>query len=178
MRRSLALGGFSGTGKSTIGRALAARVALPLRDLDGMLTARWGPIAAQFARDGEAVFRARESDVLREAALGAPAVIATGAGAWIAAENRAVLASCWRVVLSAPLAELVRRIGPTDPARPLWDDDLAARYAARAEAYAVADLQVDTFGRDPGMIADAIARWWAEADSGCAGGYQSASEDG
>jgi shikimate kinase len=177
MRRSLALGGFAGSGKTSVGRALAARAGVPFLDLDEALADRWGPIAAQFADVGEARFRARESEVLGEVlaglAAGGPGVLATGGGTWVSAENRLRLAVCWRVVLRAPLAELRRRVGARDPTRPLWDEDVEARLAAREEAYSDADLLVDTAGRPVPELAEAIAAWWSDADSAPPDGYQS-----
>lgn len=177
MRRSLALGGFAGTGKTSVGRALAARAGVRFVDLDEALAERWGPIAGQFADVGEAGFRIRESAMLAEVlagfAGGGPGVLATGGGAWVSVENRRRLAACWRVVLRAPLAELRRRVGERDPSRPLWDDDLEARLAEREEAYSDAELLVDTAGRSVPDLAEAIAAWWSDADSAPPDGYQS-----
>lgn len=175
MHRSLAFGGFSGTGKTTVGRGVAARTGVAFVDLDQVLEDRWGPIPAQFETFGEAEFRVRESRMLAHALEGAaPIVLATGGGTWVAAENRRLLATCWRVVLSASVAELRSRVGDSDPRRPLWDGAIEARLAARATAYAEADLQLDTTGRDADDLADEIAKWWSDADSGGRVGYQSA----
>jgi shikimate kinase len=165
MRRGVALGGFAGTGKSTVGGALAARTGLPLIDVDEVLVARFGSIASQFADDGEAVFRARERALVAEVAAGATAVVATGGGTWIDPENRRLLRGFgWCVVLWASLPELLRRVGTTDATRPLWDDRVAERLATRTSAYEDADLRVDTDGRAVDDVAEEIASWWARAD--------------
>lgn len=158
MRLGIALGGFSGVGKTTVGRRLAALIDLPFVDTDALLAAVAGPPDTQIARDGEPVFRARERAVI--ASLPAtPQVIATGGGAWIDPVNRAALAErAWLVVLSAPLAEIRARVA--GEGRWAWSDAVEARFAARAPAYAVADHVVDTAGRDAEEVAAALASWW------------------
>ncbi len=83
--------GLMGSGKSSIGRRLAAHLQIPLIDLDDYLVKKAGcSIPEIFARDGEAEFRRMESEALREV-LGQRAVIATGGGVVMSALNRALL---------------------------------------------------------------------------------------
>lgn len=159
MRRGLALGGFSGVGKSTVGALVAARVGTPFVDTDAILAARWGPIPAQIRAD-ERAFRARESAVLAEVLAGPPCVIATGGGVWADAGNRARLRGAWRVVLLAPLEEIRTRVAADPTERPAWGPGVEERFASRIAAYEDADLLVDTSGRAPGELADLVARWW------------------
>ena len=80
--------GLMGSGKSSIGRRLAARLDLPLIDLDDYIVAKAGrSIPEIFKQDGEAVFRQMETDALAEV-VGKPAVIATGGGAVLSETNR------------------------------------------------------------------------------------------
>lgn len=159
--RGVALGGFMGVGKTTVGRALSARLGLPFVDTDAVLAARHGPIPAQLANDGEPAFRTRERAVVAEVAGGPACVVATGGGVWADARNRDVLRPGFRrVVLRAPLEVLAARVG-ADPSRPLWDDAVRARYEARRAAYADADLAVDVAHRDVGAIVEEIAAWLA-----------------
>lgn len=157
--RGLALGGFMGSGKTTVGRALAGILGLPFVDTDDLLAERHGPVAEQLVRDGEPVFRERERALVVELAGGAPRVIATGGGLWVDPMNRAVLRRVADlVVLAAPLDVLAGRVAG-GAGRPLWDDAVAARYASRQAAYADADLVVDTAGRSAAAIAEEIAAW-------------------
>jgi shikimate kinase len=140
--RGLALAGFMGVGKTTVGRRLAMRVGLPFCDLDALLTERFGPIAAQWAEVGEAGFRAREAALVAELCDGTPRVVALGGGTWVDPKNRARLREHYRaIVLDAPLEVVRQRIGSGE-GRPLAGE-LAERYAARREVYQDADLIVD-----------------------------------
>lgn len=155
----IALGGFMGVGKSTVGAALADRVGLPFMDTDQVLVQRHGPIAEQFADHGEAVFRERERAVVAEIAAGAPCVLATGGGVWVDRRNRDALRGWGRlIVLHAPLPVLRERLG-SEPGRPLWDDALQARFDARQEAYADADLRLDTSTRTVDALVEEILKW-------------------
>ena len=158
-RRGVALGGFMGVGKSTVGRLLSTSLALPFHDVDAILVARFGPIARQFDVDGEDVFRARERAVVSELGQAAPSVIATGGGAWVDARNRHALAVQHRlVVLTAPFDVLAARLG-RDPTRPLWTDAARALYERRQAAYAIADRVIDTSEHKPVAIAEEIVGW-------------------
>jgi len=86
--------GLMGSGKSSIGRRLAKALEMPLIDLDKYIVEKAGQsIPDIFAEQGEEAFRDLESQVLREALLGPPAVIATGGGIVLREENRALLKS-------------------------------------------------------------------------------------
>jgi len=162
-RRGVALGGFMGTGKSTVGAALAARLGLPFADLDAILVERHGPIPAQFAADGEAGFRAREAALVVEQCGLGPRVLATGGGAWVSDVNRAHLrARFWTIVLTAPLDVIGARIGHGVD-RPLWPR-AAALLAERRRAYDDADLVLDTATLRPEAVVDRIVAWLEERE--------------
>ncbi|HWQ11655.1 MAG TPA: shikimate kinase [Roseiflexaceae bacterium] len=160
----VALIGLSGAGKSTVGRALAARLGWALRDTDALVEAAAGRrLAAIFAEEGEARFRALEADALRAALDAAPCVVATGGGIVLRPENRVLLRERALVVwLDAPTETLVARLRAHDEERPLLaGDDPAARLealrAARAGLYAgLADLTLATAGIAAEAICDAI----------------------
>lgn len=158
----IALGGFMGVGKSTVGRLVAEALGLPFHDTDAILTERFGAPGALIRERGEPAFRALERDVVAEVAARGPAVLATGGGVWVEPANRATLrARHLLVVLTAPLDVLAARVGSGHD-RPMWDADVAARYAARAGAYADADLVVDTSTASPADVAAQIAAWWRQ----------------
>ncbi|MBX9729735.1 MAG: shikimate kinase [Sphingomonas sp.] len=112
--RPIVLIGLMGVGKSTVGRRLATRLALPFVDADSEIEAAADmSIADIFERFGEEYFRDGERRVIARLIDGTPKVIATGGGAFINAETRAlILDSALAVWLDANpkvLAERVRR---------------------------------------------------------------------
>jgi shikimate kinase len=146
--RSIVLVGLMGAGKTTVGRRLAKRLGLPFVDSDEEIEkAADQKIAEIFERFGEASFRDGERRVVRRLIEGPPKVIATGGGAFVDAETRAlVLEHCIAVWLKAEpetLAERVKRRGE----RPLLKDRdplavLRDLGAARNAYYAQAHLHV------------------------------------
>jgi shikimate kinase len=88
--RNLVITGFMGTGKTTVGQAVAARLGRPFVDMDAEIERRAGkPIARIFAEDGEAAFRRWEASICAELGLQRGLVIATGGGALVNPLNRA-----------------------------------------------------------------------------------------
>jgi len=85
---NIALVGFMGTGKSTVGHVLAEILGFELVDTDKVIESRAGKrIADLFAEEGEAAFRRRESDLVRELESARRKVISTGGGMVVNPEN-------------------------------------------------------------------------------------------
>jgi shikimate kinase len=159
----LYLVGFMGSGKSTVGRLLAARLGWEFVDLDAEIEATAGvTIAHLFDTSGEAEFRRIEHDALRrhvqQVECGEPAVIALGGGAFVQPRNFDLCVnngiSVW---LDVPLETARRRVGDNAD-RPLARDPqrFADLFAARREAYAKADFRIPIESDDPAQAADAI----------------------
>ena len=111
--RSIVLVGMMGAGKSSVGRRLAARLAIPFVDADAEIEKAAGmSIADIFARHGEAYFRGGEARVIARLLEGGPQVLATGGGAFMNADTRALIkfkgVSIW---LHAEVDVLLRRTG-------------------------------------------------------------------
>lgn len=159
---NIVLCGMPGSGKTTVGRALAALLGKKFVDTDEAIEREHGPIARIFSEHGEEYFRTLESGLARELAALDGLVIATGGGFLLRPENRAALCAGARVVfLRASEDTLVKRLRG-DGSRPLLRGDLGARLgelaAARTPVYeAACDLAVDTDGREPIRIAETIA---------------------
>jgi len=157
--RSIAFVGMPGSGKSTVARAVAEKLGRELIDIDRVIESRFGPIQEIFARDGEARFRELEAEVIREAALAQGAVVATGGGAVLREENRALLrANAFVVQLERPLAELATRGRPlsSGPAA------LSRMYEERLPLYRAA-RDAEVWLRDfPEETADDVIRRFTE----------------
>lgn len=92
LKKTVALVGMMGAGKTAVGTQLARRLAVPFHDSDDeIVKAASMSIAEIFARDGEEFFRARESEVLARLLAGTPAILSTGGGTFLRAENRAAI---------------------------------------------------------------------------------------
>lgn len=111
IERSIFLVGPMGAGKSTIGKLLAAELKLPFADSDKVLEDRTGAdIPWIFDVEGEAGFRRRESEVLRDLCTGPAQVVATGGGIVLSPENRRLLRKHGLVVyLQASVDQLLER---------------------------------------------------------------------
>ncbi|MCK9906006.1 shikimate kinase, partial [Frankia sp. Cpl3] len=146
-----------GTGKTTIGRALAKKLKLTHVDLDEAIVQHEGSsIAAIFEQKGEAYFRDLESTLLRTLLSKNDQVITTGGGAVLRPENvRAMISGGTVVALTATEEELVRRLS-VDSSRPLLAGGVAERVRTlleqRAGAYDFAPIQVDTTGKSSEQI--------------------------
>ncbi|NMB91118.1 MAG: iron-containing alcohol dehydrogenase, partial [Chloroflexi bacterium] len=143
--------GPPGSGKSTVGRLLAAALDLPAIDLDGEIERQAGrSIPEIFQAEGEPAFRARESACLQETLRGRPAVVSLGGGALLDAGNRAQAEAAGVVVcLNASPRALLKRLQARPGERPLLGEveDMPQRLAdlleRRGEHYASFPIQVD-----------------------------------
>jgi shikimate kinase len=119
-RANIFLVGMMGSGKTTLGRALAQRLQLPFVDTDRLLVERTGvPVTTIFEIEGEEGFRKRESAVIAELAQGEGRVVATGGGAVLSAANRELMRAHGTVIyLRARLESLWERTRH-DTTRPL-----------------------------------------------------------
>jgi shikimate kinase len=149
-RRTIALVGLMGVGKSSVGRRLAHALGLPFRDADAEVEAAAGrSISEIFAELGEPAFRDGERRVIARLLDGPPHVLATGGGAFMNPETRALIKSkAISIWLKADLEILARRVGRKDT-RPLIAgrdplEVLKAQAEARYPAYGEADITVET----------------------------------
>lgn len=166
----IVLTGFMGSGKTTVGRLLAARLGWRFADLDDEVEARTGRSVPQiFAEDGEPAFRAAEADALAALLQDSRIVIALGGGAPGTPAVRERLASVTQtavVHLDAPFPLLYDRcaaqaLDPEATTRPLLGQRHAAaeRYEARMAIYtAVAHYRVHAGSGPPEAIAGAVLR--------------------
>jgi shikimate kinase len=147
--RRIVLTGFMCAGKTTVARALAARLGGGMIDTDATLVEREGrSIEAIMDEDGEPRFRQIERDALRDVlARDRSRIVALGGGTWTIAENRALIAAhdCLTIWLDAPFELCWRRIADSAGTRPLARDRERARelYDARRAAYELAALRVE-----------------------------------
>ncbi|MEN9577024.1 MAG: 3-dehydroquinate synthase [Pseudomonadota bacterium] len=177
--RPLILNGFMATGKSTVGRLVAARRGVPFVDLDLELEQRAGlSIPEWFATHGEAHFRALETQVLTELlSEGGARVIAVGGGALLRRETRLLaLDRAVVITLSADLQTLLGRAAADPTQRPLFrggPDAIARLLETRLVAYAEAHAQLDVSQDSPAAVAEAADAIWTRDPIGVAAGLES-----
>jgi len=155
--------GPMGSGKSAVGALLAADLGVALRDTDSDVEASAGrPVAAVFAGEGEAGFRARERAAVAAALGEHDGVLSLGGGAVLDAATRADLVALGApvVLLTASWEHVSSRLGDTST-RPVLAGDAEQRWrsalAAREHLYAeVAVHVVATDGRSAREVADAV----------------------
>ena len=166
-QRNIALMGFMGTGKTRIGRELAARLGMRFIDMDDVIVEKEGKsIPAIFAEDGEPHFRNVERAVVGELACSPGLVIATGGGVVLNSDNLRDLAQTGLVIcVSATPGEILKRV-EHDTNRPLLAegdklDKIRSLLAARRDFYAAIPHQVDTNGKTPDEVVDEILSLYA-----------------
>ena len=169
--RIVALTGFMGAGKTSVGRALAALLGWRFFDLDQEIELQQKATVREiFQGQGEAQFREIETAALREMLERVPAparmVIALGGGTFVQPHNAVLLrnAGARVVFLETPLEEMLERCGtesqsPEGNLRPLASDPDAFRalYAQRLPQYRSADVTLSTAGKTAEENAQEIA---------------------
>jgi shikimate kinase len=175
MAPKLILTGFMATGKSVVARTLARRLGWRMIDCDAEIVARAGkPIAQIFRQHGEDHFRALERGLIAEIAddprqcahcgQPRPAVVATGGGAIVDAENYAAMQRAGVIVCLLARPEIIaKRIGPTARTRPMLmkggkplNRRIAELIETRRAAYMRATITIDTSDLTIDEVADLI----------------------
>ena len=161
-----------GSGKSTAGPLLAARLRWRFVDADQVIEAEAGVrIAEIFAREGEAAFRQRERDAILRLVSDDELVLALGGGAIEAGETRELLLSSPQTLLvhlHVELATALQRCGGTEGTRPVLADEanLAARYQRRLPLYRMAHLSIATDPLTPEQVVETIIAALMDRGSG------------
>lgn len=167
MEGPLAIVGYMGSGKSTVGRIVAEDLSWDFVDLDAAVAEHAGlSIPEIFESSGEPHFRNLERLALLDALDGfSERVVACGGGVVINSRNRTRLLEVPTVFLWEDADVLYRRTrGPGRPLRGASFEDFARRYAERLPYYLeVAALQLEPDNRPPRRIADEIIEWLRSA---------------
>lgn len=161
--RRIVLTGFMGSGKSTVGPLVAARLGWRFIDVDEAVEAEAGcTIAEIFAREGEAAFRDREQAAIARLAAGDRLVLALGGGAIEREATRHLLTSDHDTLLAhleIALSTTLARCSGSDATRPVFADraNLAARYERRIPLYrGAAHISISADALTPAELASAV----------------------
>lgn len=169
VRRNIVLIGFMGTGKTAVGKLVAARLGCPFIDTDALVAARAGrPISTIFAEDGEAAFRRFEAAVVSEAAARTGSVIATGGGVALSRENMERLRESGVIVaLHADPRAILARVGGGG-GRPLLgdepEDNVRRLLQERAPFYGAAEVVVETSALTVEAVAERVIAFARERE--------------
>jgi shikimate kinase len=160
--------GMMGSGKSTVGAEVAARVGLDFVDTDLLVASVTdSTIADLWANEGEHAFRRLENEMIASAAGGDPMVVATGGGAVLDPANIDLMRDSGIVIwLEASPETLAARVGQ-DGSRPLvanTDDpaqELADLLESRRDQYLrAAHHRIRTDGKDTAEIVEEVIELW------------------
>lgn len=158
----ITLTGFMGCGKSTVGRLLADALGCPFLDLDILIEKKAGKTIPEiFAADGEPAFRRLEKELLEKTVkkyASATAVLALGGGTVTIDGAPGLLhEKTLCIYLKATLETLQEHLEEQTAGRPLADENLAVRLAAREPLYGqAAHITLETDGLTPEEITDEI----------------------
>lgn len=148
LKKTVALVGMMGAGKTAVGRAVAVKLGVPFLDSDAEIEAAANlSVPEIFQRDGEAFFRKRESEVIRRLLETQSGILSTGGGAYLAEGNRKNISdkgvALW---LDADLDLLWNRVRHKDTRPLLRTPDpratLSEIFDKRTPVYALAELRV------------------------------------
>jgi 3-dehydroquinate synthase len=170
---NLVITGFSGTGKSLVGKEVARRLNWDFLDTDDDIVKQAGkPIAQIFRHDGEGKFRELERETIREACQQRQTVIAIGGGAIVDPQNYELLARTGLIVCLEARPETIHErlfheaaCSPETEVRPLLATDnplerIRQLKASRQPHYAKADWTIHTDGLSVSEVAEEVVRAW------------------
>lgn len=151
--------GFMGSGKSTIGPLLAAKLGWDFVDLDQEIEREQGrSIREIFEEQGELAFRGIETNHLRSLQDRRACVVALGGGAYIQESNRSILSELGVSVFLDCRLDVIQARCPADGTRPLFQTPELVRnlYRSRDPVYRTSDFSIDVSDIDPAQAADLI----------------------
>ena len=161
--KNIILIGFMGTGKTAVGRRLAARLGYRYLDTDMIIEGQAGcTIAGIFEKHGEAYFRELERSVIQEVVRSEGCVISTGGGAVVDPENLALLKKNGLVVcLTSSPEKIMERTGRKRGERPLLSgkepiEEIKRLLELRAPYYENADWTVDTSKKTVAQVVEIV----------------------
>lgn len=150
LKKTVVLVGMMGSGKTAVGKAIAAELQVLFKDSDQEISiAANRSIAEIFERDGEPFFRSVEAKVLKRLLQSQPCVLSTGGGAFMFGNNRTLISKLGiSVFLNADLELLWERVRSKNT-RPLLKTadpkaTLSRIFEGRKDQYALADITVQT----------------------------------
>lgn len=166
LKRTVALVGMMGAGKTSIGKRLAARLNVPFADADHEIEAAAGMSVAEiFSRFGEPYFRDGERRVIARLLAEKPLVLATGGGAYMDDVTRATMKeAAFTIWLKAPIEILLGRVKKrqgADQTRPLLANNdmrgtLERLLSVREPVYATADMVLESGDEPHAVLLDKI----------------------
>ena len=160
MEGSVAIVGYMGSGKTTLGLLLARALSVEFVDLDRVIVRSAGKAIPQiFAEHGENHFRDLEYNALLQTLDGGtPSVVACGGGTVVRPDNRTLLRDVTTVFLREDTEVLYQRTRGTErPLRAASLEEFELRYAERLPLYReVADIEVEADGRPPAKVAEEV----------------------
>lgn len=168
-RGHLYLTGYRGSGKTSVGKLLGAKLHRGIIDLDDCIEADAGmSIREIFEREGEAGFRDRETKALKAVSKREASVVSLGGGAILREENRKLIAATgkcvWLKVDADTVAKRLKRDTSTGSRRPSLTslpprEEIESLLAAREPLYAVAsNLCINAVGRSQRTVANEILK--------------------
>lgn len=162
LRRTVALVGMMGAGKTSIGKRLAVRLEVPFRDADHEIEAAAGLAVSEiFEKYGEPYFRDGERRVIARLLGEAPHVLATGGGAYIDETTRAAMReAAFTIWLNAPVEVLLGRVRKRETRPLLKTGDMRATLERllkeRSPVYAQADMILESVDEPHGAAVEKI----------------------
>ena len=168
---NIALIGFMGTGKSSVGRSIATQLHYTYLDTDDVIVARAGkPITDIFAQEGEASFRELERRLVEELVVRTKTVISTGGGLPLNPANVASLKTHALVVCLWASPERIWEHTRGQDHRPLLNEpaplaNIRTLLAAREPSYRLADVLVNTEMRSVKEVAQQVIHQYRLAQS-------------
>lgn len=192
MKEIVYLTGFSGTGKSHVGRLLAERLGWDLVDMDDLISRRAGGPIVEIFELGEEHFRNLERVILAEAASGNRQVVATGGGVPVDERNREVMRQTGFIVCLKASAKTIHNRIQQSWRRERSEDDqrglirpmiqeggeeaslerIQRLLDQREAAYTAADVAIDTDGLSPEDVAERAAAAWQAAKGAMDNGFR------